>query len=105
MDIGCECICACYDYDYPSNYKERNVKARKEHTCCECGETIKVGEVYQCATGIWSDEWRTYRTCMTCTHIRKDMCCNQFIFGTLRDDIVEFYGVDYVTGETFGVDD
>ena len=72
-------------------------KARKEHTCCECGEPIKPGEVYEYATGSYDGQIDHYKTCVPCTRIRRDFCCG--IMG-LREALWEALGYDYVTGES-----
>lgn len=104
MDIGCACICS-YDNEPAEFSSTKYVKARKEHPCCECGETITVGERYEYVFGKWDGYLDTYRTCMTCVNIRRDVCCNSWTFTTLREDIWEVYGVDYVTGETIDDDE
>ncbi len=99
MDFGCACICG-FDGEPPEFMNEKYVHARKEYTCLECGETIKKGERYEYVFGKWDGYLETHRTCMTCVKIRHDVCCSGWTYGTLRDDIWEAYGIDYVTGET-----
>lgn len=98
-DMGCSCICS-FDYDPASVYHEKIRKARKEHICCECRETIKPGEKYEHVSGCWDGSWSTYKTCLVCLNIRKDLCCGSWLFGELRDAIWEAHGVDYITGKT-----
>lgn len=102
-DLGCACICS-WDYDPADVYNEKIQKARKKHTCCECGEAIQPGEKYQYAAGLWEGHWEHFKTCTPCLRIRKDVCCDGFIFGELREAIGEAYGFDYVTGD-YGDDD
>lgn len=98
MDLGCSCVCSV-DYDAAQVYNEKTVKARKEHKCCECGETIQRGESYEYVSGLWDGSWDHYRTCEMCVRIRDDLCCGGFIFGELRETIWEAFDFDYVTGE------
>lgn len=30
----------CFDGDAPDFYEQKNVRARKEHRCCECAEKV-----------------------------------------------------------------
>lgn len=51
--------------------------ARKEHKCCECGETIKIGEKYSYFGGLWVDDYHTYggkhfKMYATCFKCEKD---------------------------------
>jgi hypothetical protein len=71
-------------------------KARKDHKCCECGDIIKKGDIYEYVSGKWEGEFDTYKTCMICSRIRKDYCAP---FGWLRDDLWDCLGVDYITGK------
>jgi hypothetical protein len=98
MDCHCEIGADCSDYA-PELYREKKIIARKEHLCCECGELIKKGERYELAEGKWEGEWSSYRTCVSCSRIRDDLTCGEFIFGELRERIKEYFGFDYVKGE------
>lgn len=104
MDIGCSCVCDT-DYDCADVSSTKIIKARKEHVCCECGETINSGEKYEYASGLWDGSWSHYKTCEICLRIRDEVCCGGWIFGELRDVIWEAFGLDYVTGETWEDDD
>lgn len=56
-------------------------KAKKEHECIECGETIKKGDRYEYLRGKWKVElskesmWATYRTCVGCCNVRNSYLC------------------------------
>ena len=106
MDLGCSCVCDV-DYDPASILSAKVVKARKEHRCCECGETIKKGEKYELVKGLWDGSWSTYKTCEMCVRIRNDVCCGSWIYGELRETIWEAFNFDYVTGQwnTWGDED
>ena len=97
---GMECVCLIDGNDWgdPAEfYHEEHRKARKEHVCCECDETIKPGEMYEHVTGKWEDEIMTYKTCDLCVRIRNEYCCS-WVFGQLREEIRQALGVDYVSG-------
>ncbi len=103
-DIGCQCICDS-GYDEAEFYKVDVVTARKEHTCCECGDPILPGEKYEKARGVWGGGFEEYKTCFVCRRIRDDVCACGWLFGGLREAIFDAHGVDYVTGETDEDDD
>lgn len=91
----------CYcDYDPPTIYNRTAVKsARKEHKCEECSRTIKVGEPYESAWGIWEGRADTFRTCRHCLALREwvtaHVPCVCWAHGNTRDDVLsaaEGYG-------------
>lgn len=95
--MECSCSCACnIDYEPPEFFNDRIMRARKEHKCCECGEAICIGEKYEYITGKWDGNFDTFKTCLPCSRIRKQYGC---ALGSLRDDLWECLGMDYVTGE------
>jgi len=49
MTISCNCSAEVDDYAEFQNITIRT--ARKEHECCECGETIKPGQRYEYVAG------------------------------------------------------
>lgn len=98
-DIGCSCTCSV-DYDSADIYASKVVVAKKVHTCCECGEVIRPGEKYEYASGLWEGSWSHYKTCEICLRIREDVCCGKWLFGQLREEIWDAFGLDYVTGQT-----
>lgn len=85
--------CACgFEPDcdaVPDVYTEKMVMARKEHVCCECGDKIATGEIYQRAWGIWRSGPATYKTCRLCAKIRDDFCQEGWCFETLREALWE----------------
>jgi hypothetical protein len=75
-----ECDCYCdYDSESPEMFTRTTPRARKEHKCCECGDIIKRGEVYQYVKGRWDYRFDSYKTCRICAQIRKDYApCTPF---------------------------
>ena len=57
--------------DMPSWWDERFPKARKEHYCDECAQTIKPGEIYQLVVGVWSGDFARFKTCSSCQYKRE----------------------------------
>lgn len=104
-DLGCSCsIDACDLGVVAECFSEKMVKARKEHKCCECGETIKKGETHEVASALWDGDWGTYRTCAICRTIRNAYCCTWY-YGGLRETLWEYLELDYITGETINGED
>jgi len=54
--------------DYPKAFQSIQRKARKDHICVECKETINKGEKYQYSSGVW-DEPASYKQCLRCYKI------------------------------------
>lgn len=80
------------DYDYPRFYHMTYRKAKKLHSCCECGRTIKKGEKYQYVCGGWDDaKVSTFKTCKYCVvaqnWLHKE--CGGFMHGGLQEEIEE----------------
>lgn len=65
-------------------------KARKEHKCCECRETIKVGDTYHFTSGIWEGRGDSFKTCAKCEALR------HYIFGV--DDNARYDGIAFEGG-------
>ena len=57
------------DYDGPRFYDATLRKAKKEHVCCECDETIPPGATYEHVAGKW-DDFCTFKTCDRCLKVR-----------------------------------
>jgi hypothetical protein len=54
-------------------YSEREPKARKEHMCCACKETIRVGDKYSRTAVIYDRSARTYIRCLRCQRIHEHL--------------------------------
>jgi len=88
----CGCIYVTADWYLPTFYSIKKPKARKEHTCNECGQTIKVGDHYEKVTAKWPEDSgriRTYKTCLNCLTIRDSFFCEHFYFGNIWDEMRE----------------
>lgn len=53
-------------FDPPVRFTSETRRARKQHTCCECGATIEKGEEYQNISGIWDRKYDHFKRCMPC---------------------------------------
>lgn len=88
-----ECSCIYVDCDDGSTigfHKREDRKARKRHTCCECGDQIKPGDKYEYVSGVWEGDWGVYKTCATCREIRKALFCHGWYYGRLYCDVREY---------------
>lgn len=96
-----QCDCSVdVDGDTAVMFRVKQVKARKQHACCECGDVIEVGESHEMVTGLWDGSWDTYRTCAYCERIRSAYCPGGYYYGELAEQIYECLEFDYRTGET-----
>ena len=77
------------DYGICSFFESKIRKARKQYKCCECGESINIGDDYEYFRGCWNGDFETYRICKVCNNIRKDLFCGAFLFGNMWDEIKE----------------
>lgn len=86
----------------PEAFYTRPVKARKVHKCCECKETISVGDEYQYSSGIWDGSPDSFRQCLKCyVVIQAAADSSQFgedespSFGNLKGWLRDFECSDY----------
>lgn len=104
--ISCDCSADVFD-DGPSCCVVKVRKARKSHTCEECGDTIKPGQCYEYSSGIWDGEPNDHKTCLTCVAIRDRYCPGGYYYGELATQIEECLGFDYrevPDDEEYGID-
>jgi len=84
--------CACMyvpDYDSPQFFREKMVKARKEHKCCECQRAIEPGETYEYSSGMWDGRLDQHKTCSDCVSVRANFCCDGYLFESLWEGLWE----------------
>jgi hypothetical protein len=76
---GCGvCIGGGRDYDgSPEFYSMKDVVARKEHVCGECGRAIPKGAMYERVSGKFDGDLFSEKTCMDCAHIRDGLSCDE----------------------------
>jgi len=71
-------VCIGYDLDdagIAKFYRRKIMRARKQHTCCECRGTIATGEQYEYVRARWCDGPASYKTCLPCASIRDGLDC------------------------------
>ena len=84
--------------ELPEALEEHERKARKEHICCECLETIPAGTTYRYSSGVWDRTPNSYKTCARCCKVR-DLAYKRAYevdegppFGHLIEEIRNEYG-------------
>ena len=90
--------------DVMTYHTTKEVRARKAHRCTECGDVIPKDAIYEYVRGICDGEWVIYKTCMTCTRIRRDLFKCGYIYGGLWDDLAEHFSLDIPDGEDKSMD-
>ena len=71
-----------------SFWREKKVKARKEHRCEECGSKIHVGEEHGFATGCYDGRFDCWRRCAACLILAE-------MAGTIAGACALWGGLDY----------
>lgn len=91
------------DAESPTVYCEEDVKARKQHRCCECRGFIQPGEIYHRHSGLWDGEWNTFKVCLDCDAIMheineegKKVHEEPVSFEGLFDCVVQYYNKNYL---------
>lgn len=94
--LGFECDCSV-DHDAMPRVQDSTIRrARKPHTCVECGRTIAPGERYEVYSGIGhdGDPFRD-STCLGCYRIRERWCAGGWFRGGVAEQVQECLGFDY----------
>jgi len=101
-----DCVC---DYDPAEFYSATMQKARKVHSCEECGkDRIQVGEIYERAVGKWEGDVTTFKTCCRCIALREfvkaHVPCFCWAHGNIIDDAIQTaaHYADETDGLLFG---
>jgi len=85
----CACIYSEYDIDSAVCLGTDTRRARKTHTCDECGREIATGEEYERAFGVDGTLTWTHKTCRSCLEVREAFFC-QWSYGGLWEDLWEW---------------
>jgi hypothetical protein len=91
--VSMECYCEPESYDdYCAVWNVTWRRARKEHKCCECHETIRPGERYEHVFYVFEGTPGTYKTCEFCAtefaRLEKKHPDAQFVKGDLACIVV-----------------
>ena len=93
--------CICIDVDEECRVHmlvEKTRRARTEHRCGECDETIAPGDLYLLECGTLEREFFTYKTCARCANVRAEYFPCGWYWGELRRDFKDAHGFDYTKG-------
>lgn len=81
-----------FDFGYPDDYattlEDKDVVARKNHKCFECGSTISRGDKYWFFKGVYDGNVFTIKTCNDCRSMSR-LFKTGYEFGTLRESVSE----------------
>jgi len=85
--------CSC-SYDMPDVYWSKIRRARKTHSCYECGNAILPGDQYEYAFGVYNgDPPYTPHTCEPCidirTWVKNSVPCFCWAHGNMIEDAKE----------------
>jgi hypothetical protein len=84
--IGTDSIDEAFDF---SSTETR--KARKPHKCCECYQSITVGQQYEHVVGAFQGDFSVYDTCSLCVEIRTVFTCgNSWYYGQLWEEMRDY---------------
>ena len=92
----CDCSISTWDLEKPVIHEAKIVEAKKKHVCCECNGTINPGEKYERVKGLWEGRFDLVKTCLPCMRIRNHYCCGGFIYGELRETLINCLDIDYL---------
>ncbi len=82
----------------PFDFVQEDLRhSRKPWKCCECGDDIPVGSLYQHVHGLYDGQWDDYRTCARCVNVAEDFFSGR-IFGQMVEYFSETHGFDYRDG-------
>ena len=88
--MSCADVCLSHYHECDiSLYREGFSRARKDYSCCECGDMIATGEQYQWASGKSDGGMFREQTCADCAEVRTAFVCGSWVFGELWCSIRE----------------
>ena len=78
-NCGCIYVDDC-DFGCCTVLFQKEVKARKEHKCTNCGREISKHEYYETIKSVEDGKIYTYKTCQDCLSIRNEFFCGAYYF-------------------------
>lgn len=86
-----ECSCnASQWYETESSWAERDLRAAKEHKCCECGVIIKKGDQFTYHNIFYEDTIANYCMCLDCRSIVLHFFKDGWIFKNVWDSLSDY---------------
>lgn len=84
-------MCRIDDSERSTVSNTANIKARKQHICCECDRAIRAGERYDRCKILYEGEWSTFNTCSHCAvaQIWLSKNCGGWVFEQVAEEIAE----------------
>lgn len=73
-------------------WNEKDFRARKDHTCDECGRTIPKGEIYTRISALApGDGWSNAKFCRHCQKIANWLIenCDGYLMGCIAQDFID----------------
>lgn len=86
-------MCNIEDAEASTFHRQVTRIARKEHSCYECGRTIRLGESYSDEAAMWDFTVETMRICPQCVAARGWLSdeCGGYVFGTVFEELREHF--------------
>lgn len=85
--------------EYAKVFERSYPRARKDHECYECRDTIKRGELHCRINMLFDGAWSSWRECSLCEEIFAHFSCGRGgVSGTLWDDLEENFFPDMRMG-------
>lgn len=82
-----ECVCDPVEPDgFCQVWIPKTRRASRPYKCCECGEPIKPGELYEHLFTKYEDDIGTHRTCMFCA-VEFERLMNLMPDGLVKGDL------------------
>lgn len=88
MTDSCSCVYVEGEAIYQT-IEDKTVRARKCHTCCECGRQIRPGEKYHYFVGKLDMSRGIHKTCADCVSILNVFFCEGRIFGDMLEMLAD----------------
>lgn len=88
--------------ELPSVFVSDRVRAAREHVCCECHGKIAKGEFYNNDRGCWEGSWATFKVCLDCDALRKEVDIDEHDpafwtpYGSLYESVFESRDVNLI---------
>jgi hypothetical protein len=94
----------CFAHDGVTTlYDARYPRARRVHSCEECGQAIRVRERHEYAVSLWEGMWSAWRTCLACVSLREAVADHERAAGCRGSEIYPPIGMLWESALEVGV--